>query len=57
MKMVIVHHEDAKEPIVVPECDLPSFAEKGWHPADRVETLVIEPVVEPVDSVDIEEVE
>jgi len=57
MKLIIVHHKDAKEPIAVPECDLPSFAEKGWHPADRAETLVVEPVVEPVEIVDSEEIE
>ena len=52
MRMIIVHHKDAKEPIVVPECDLPSFAEKGWHPADNVETLVFDPI----DFVDSEEI-
>lgn len=44
MKMIIVHHKDAKEPIKVPECDLSSFAEKGWHPVKLVE--------EPANSVD-----
>lgn len=57
MKMVIVYHKDAKESIVVPECDLPSFAEKGWHPAKRAEKLVVEPVIEPVEIVDSEEIE
>lgn len=52
MKMIIVHHKDAKEPIRVPECDLPSFAEKGWHPADKAETLTIDPI----DFVDSEEI-
>jgi hypothetical protein len=49
MKLVTVHHKDAKGPIRVPECDLQSCAEKGWHPA--------EPEAEPVESVDTEEVE
>lgn len=49
MKMVIVHHKDAVEPIKVPECDLAAFAEKGWHP--------VETVTETVDSIDSEEVE
>lgn len=57
MKMITVHHKDAKEPILVPECDLPSFAEKGWHSAEWAEKLVIEPVVEPVESVESEEIE
>lgn len=50
MKLVTVHHKDAQEPIRVPECDLQSFAEKGWHPVNK-------PVVEPVESVESEEVE
>ena len=57
MKMVTVHHKDAKEPIRVLECDLQSFAEKGWHPTERVAEPVVEPVEEPVESIESEEVE
>lgn len=57
MKMVTVHHKDAQEPILVPECDLQSFAEKGWHPTEQVKKPVVKPVEEPVESVDTEEVE
>ncbi len=57
MKMVTVHHKEAQEPIRVPECDLQSFAEKGWHPTEQAAKPVIKPVEEPVESVDTEEVE
>jgi hypothetical protein len=57
MKMVMVHHEDAKEPILVPECNLAELAEKGWHPAKQAEKPIVETVIETVDSIDSEEVE
>lgn len=57
MKMVTVHHKDAQEPIRVPECDLQSFAEKGWHPTEQAAKPVKTPVEEPVESVESEEVE
>jgi hypothetical protein len=56
MRMIIVHHKDAKEPILVPECDLPSFAEKGWHPAKHAERLVLDPAEESENIVDSEEI-
>lgn len=57
MKMVTVYHKDSSVPIVVPECDLAGFAEKGWHPTEQAAKPVIEPVEEPVESEDTEEVE
>ena len=57
MKMVMVHHKDAQEPIRVPECDLQSFAEKGWHPTEQAVKPVVKPVAKPVESVESEEVE
>lgn len=47
MKMVELFHADTEVPIKAPECDLQSFAEKGWHP--------IKPVDVPVEIVDSEE--
>lgn len=49
MKLVELFHDDAKESIKVPECDLQSFAEKGWHPT--------KPVDDPVEIVVSEEIE
>lgn len=57
MKMVMVHHKDAKEPIMVPECNLAELAEKGWHPAKQAAKPIVETVIETVDSIDSEEVE
>lgn len=57
MKMVMVYHKDAKEPIRVPECDLQSFAEKGWHPTEQAKKSAVKPVAKPVESVESEEVE
>ena len=49
MKLVELFHVDAEEPIKVAECDLQSFAEKGWHPT--------KPVDDPVEIVVSEEIE
>lgn len=57
MKMVLVLHKDAKDPIKVPYCDLAAFAEKGWHPTEQAAKPVVKPVAKPVESVESEEVE
>jgi len=56
MKMVVVHHKDAKEPIKVPECDLAEFAEKGWHPTKQAVKPIVKTVTDPVDFVESEEI-
>jgi hypothetical protein len=57
MKMVLVYHKDAKDPIKVPYCDLAAFAEKGWHPTEQAKKSAVKPVAKPVESVESEEVE
>ena len=47
MRMVELFHANAWESIKAAECDLQSFAEKGWHP--------IKPVDVPVEIVESEE--
>lgn len=49
MKMVELFHAENEVPIKVPDCDLQSFAEKGWHPT--------KPVDDPVEIVVSEEIE
>lgn len=39
MKMIQVYHKEANQSILVCECDLPSMAEKGWHPKSAKKTV------------------
>ena len=49
MKLVELFHVDAEKSIMAAQCDLQSFAEKGWHPT--------KPVDDPVEIVVSEEIE